>query len=537
MENTQSINVVRVGMIGVPMAIGIFVSLIALIIMCEWTFGIKIIALLSPTDSSMKFNTSVVFFLFGLSLVFHQSNNFRAHRTAQILAVSAMAIAALTLSQYIFGYNLGIDEIIFRDHPNPNITSSPGRMSPLVAFNFLLTGTALLLWRKIARNNVRPAEYLSIAGMIIPFIAALGYLFSASSLYSFTSVTGVALITAIIFLFLHSGILAVYFERGIMTILLSQTRGGTVLRFLLPSSLLTIILIDWISLKAAQAGIITENLVVPIGTLASGSVISLLILRSAKLLYDADIKEQKIFAELQTAYQTADEANRAKDEFISVVSHELRTPLNAILGWVKIVQVKPTEENMRRAMEVIVRQSESQLRLVEDLLDVSRVISGKMRLEIKPLQIENVVAESIESVRPAAQAKNIELIFDKSGEIKPLDGDGDRIQQVYWNLLSNAVKFTPKDGSVNVRIRQTGSTILTEVSDTGEGIEPDILPFVFDRFRQADNTTSRRSGGLGLGLSLVRSIVELHGGTVTATSGGPGKGSTFTVRLPIKRIS
>ncbi|MEP6902168.1 MAG: HAMP domain-containing sensor histidine kinase [Actinomycetota bacterium] len=536
-NDNQTINVVRLGAVRVPFAIGFFITLIALVIICEWTFGIRVVAQLSPTDSSMKINTSIVFLLFGLSLLLQQSEKVFVQTIARAATAGGMIISALTFSQYLFHYNLGIDELLFRDHPNPDITSSPGRMSPLVAFNFLLSGTALLFWRKNVGNSIRPAEYLGIAGLFIPFIVTLGYLFSASSLYSFTTVTGVAFITAILFLILQTGILAVQSECGIITILLSQTRGGFVLRFLLPSSLIVIVLVDWISLKAARAGIIPENLVVPLGTIASGSIIAVLIWRSAKLLYEADIKEKQSFAEMQTAYKMAEEANRAKDEFISVVSHELRTPLNAILGWLQIIKTNPGEENMRRAFEIIGRQSETQLRLVEDLLDTSRIISGKMRLEIKSLQIENVIAEAIESVNPAAAAKNIELTVENYFEGKTLRGDSDRLQQVFWNLLSNAVKFTPQNGAIKIHLQPENSLVQIKFTDTGEGIEADLLPFVFDRFRQSENSKSGRTGGLGLGLSVARSIVELHGGSITASSDGIGKGATFTVHLPIKETS
>jgi signal transduction histidine kinase len=533
-NDNQTINVVRIGTVSVPLAIGGFVAFVALVIICEWAFRIKILAHLSPTDSSMKINSAIVFLLFGLSLMLHQSGRFAIRVAVKILTGFGLLIAALTLAQYIFGVDLGIDELVFRDNPSPDITSSPGRMSPLVAVNFLLTGTALLLWKKFGGNNSRPSEYFSLAALFIPVMVVIGYIFSAASLYSFTSVTGVALLTAILFLILLAGILAVYNERGFMTILLSRTRGGIVLRFLLPSSLIALVLLYWISFFSARIGLISENLVVPFGLLTSGAVIAFLIWRSAKLLYDADIKEKQTFAELQAAYQTAEDANRAKDEFISVVSHELRTPLNSILGWIRIVKTKPSEEHIGRAFEVISRQSENQLQLIEDLLDTSRIISGKMRLEIKPLEIEKVIAEAVETVRPAAEAKSIYLLFEKSGAVKTLSGDRDRLQQVFWNLLSNAVKFTPKDGVIQIRLAEGKSNIKIAITDTGEGIEPEFLPLIFERFRQSDHSTSRRSGGLGLGLSLVRNIIELHGGSVSAASDGRGKGATFTIRLPIR---
>ncbi len=531
----QTIDVVRIGNVNVPLVIGAFVAFAALTIICEWLFGIKLLAHFSPTDSSMKINSAIVFFVFGSSLLLHQSDNFYSRAVVKFLTGFGMLIAALTLAQYVFGVDLGIDELVFKDHPNPDITSSPGRMSPLVAFNFLLTGTALLLWRKTGKNNNRPSEYFSLAALFIPVMVVIGYIFSAASLYSFTNVTGVALLTAVLFLILLSGILAVHNERGFTTILLSATRGGIVLRFLLPSSLLTLVLFYWVSVLSARAGLISENMVVPLGLLASGAVISFLIWRSAKLLYDADIKENQTFAKLQAAYQTAEDANRAKDEFISVVSHELRTPLNSILGWIRIIKTNPSEAHIRRAFEVISRQSENQLQLVEDLLDTSRIISGKMRLEIKPLEIEKVIAEAVETVRPAADSKNINLIIEQTDALKTVSGDRDRLQQVFWNLLSNAVKFTPKGGVIHIKLSpEDDSNIKIEITDTGEGIEKDFLPHVFERFRQSDNSPSRRSGGLGLGLSLVRNIIELHGGNVTAHSDGHGKGATFTIRLPIR---
>lgn len=444
-----------------------------------------------------------------------------------------LIIAGLTLSQYIFGINLRIDQLLFYDHPNPDITSHPGRMSPLVAFNFLLIGASLLLWRKFTKNNKRPSEYFALAAIIIPFIVTLGYLFSASSLYSFTSVTGVALITAILFLILLVGILAVHSEHGSTTILLSNTRGGLVLRFLLPTTLAALILFDWLVWKASRAGLFAENLIVPLGTIVSGTVIAGLIWRSAKLLYRADLKEKKSYQELQTAYQTAEEANRSKDEFISTVSHELRTPLNAILGWMAILKLDSSEENMRRAIKVVKRQSENQLKLVEDLLDHSRIISGKMKLEIAPLEIKSIIAEAIEIINPATTAKNIKVIFEADSEIKTIQGDKARLLQVFWNLLSNSVKFTPPEGIVKIQLIQEVINIKVIISDTGDGIEADLLPFIFERFRQAENSNSPRKAGLGLGLSLVRNIIELHGGNITATSDGIGKGSSFVVSLPI----
>jgi signal transduction histidine kinase/CheY-like chemotaxis protein len=229
----------------------------------------------------------------------------------------------------------------------------------------------------------------------------------------------------------------------------------------------------------------------------------------------------------------AQEANRLKDEFVATMSHELRTPLNAILGWATLLLRQRGE--VPRGLEVIERNARTQVRLIEDVLDVSRVITGKLRIEAKPIDdLVDVIKSALSVVVPAAAAKGIALQSDLGSEPCPVMGDADRLRQVCWNLFSNAIKFTPKGGRVEVRLTSGGSEAEIVVSDTGRGIAADFLPFVFQRFRQADSSTTRTEGGLGLGLAIVRHLVELHGGTVTAESGGRDQGALFRVRLPIR---
>jgi signal transduction histidine kinase len=236
----------------------------------------------------------------------------------------------------------------------------------------------------------------------------------------------------------------------------------------------------------------------------------------------------------QAARKEAEESNRIKDEFLATVSHELRTPLNAMLGWVHLLrQGNLSTEQSARALETIERSARAQHKLIEDLLDLSRVITGKLRIEVREILLAPVIEAAVEAARPGAVAKEITLGTDfESREVK-VCGDPDRLQQVVWNLVSNAVKFTPKGGRVEVALRPSGSHAEVTVSDTGEGIAPAFLPYVFDRFRQQDSSTTRRHGGLGLGLAIVRHLVELHGGTVRAESAGVGQGATFVVRLPL----
>ena len=237
---------------------------------------------------------------------------------------------------------------------------------------------------------------------------------------------------------------------------------------------------------------------------------------------------------LRAALAEAEEANRLKDEFLAVLSHELRTPLNAILGWARMLRAGTLPDaDVPRALETIERNAQAQAQLIEDLLDVSRIVSGKLRLDMRPVDIGEVVEEAIDTVRPTADARGVSLV-SAINHAGPVSGDPQRLQQVIWNLLSNSIKFTSPGGRVDVRVEQAASMVRIIVSDTGQGIDADFLPHVFDRFRQASSTPGQtRRKGLGLGLAIVRHMVEAHAGTVTAASEGPGKGATFTVELPV----
>jgi signal transduction histidine kinase len=228
----------------------------------------------------------------------------------------------------------------------------------------------------------------------------------------------------------------------------------------------------------------------------------------------------------------AEAANRAKDQFLATVSHELRTPLNAILGWARILKSgKMDGAKVERAIATIERNAIAQAQIIEDLLDVSRIVSGKLRLELSTIEIADVVEQAIESARPAAAAKRIRI--DAAVECGcSVAGDPARLQQIVWNLLTNAVKFTPAEGVIEVELATRGEECIIRVSDTGRGIATEVLPHIFDRFRQGDSTTTRSQGGLGLGLAIVRQLVEAHGGRVEAKSAGLGKGATFEVTLP-----
>jgi PAS domain S-box-containing protein len=246
------------------------------------------------------------------------------------------------------------------------------------------------------------------------------------------------------------------------------------------------------------------------------------------------IQNVRLLKREKSARETAEESNRLKDEFLATVSHEVRTPLTAILGWARLLESGGLDEKAsRQAIETIWRNAKSQAQIIDDILDVSRIITGQLSLDLHPLEVIPIVEAAISVIRPTAEAKNITIATELDQRPLVVSGDANRLQQVIWNLLSNAVKFTNSGGRVMLSVRQIESGVEMRVTDTGQGIKRDFLPFVFDRFRQADSTTTRQHGGLGLGLAIARHLVEIHGGSIKAESSGEGKGATFSVRLPL----
>jgi PAS domain S-box-containing protein len=268
------------------------------------------------------------------------------------------------------------------------------------------------------------------------------------------------------------------------------------------------------------------------------------IVGSSKILRDvtdrkkADQERLDALNEASKARQDAEVSNRIKDEFLATISHELRTPLTAMLGWVRMLRTGTLDPAaQQRALEVIDRNVRSQAQLIEDLLDISRITVGKLRLDVRPVQPAAIIAAAVESLRFAAEARQIRVQTILDSNAGPVAGDFERLQQVVWNLLSNAIKFTPKGGRVQIVLERVNSHIEVRVTDTGRGMKPEFLPYIFNRFTQSETVTTRTHGGLGMGLAIAKAIMELHGGTISVASEGEGKGATFGLSLPLMPIS
>jgi len=255
---------------------------------------------------------------------------------------------------------------------------------------------------------------------------------------------------------------------------------------------------------------------------------------------NTDIDDQKrIEAELSRLYKEAESLNRAKDDFLATISHELRTPITSILGWAELLMMMPLDDATRRdGIATILQSAQTQAKLIDDVLDVSRMITGKLHLSIEPVDLESALRAALTALLPAANAKDIEIGLNFQADLPPLSGDTVRLQQIFWNLLSNSLKFTPAGGRIEIRLVAIDpKTVVVEVEDTGVGISPLFLPYVFDRFAQQDIGSHRNHGGMGIGLSIVKQLVELHGGTVSAFSDGENRGATFIVSLPMTAVA
>ena len=635
--------------------------LVGLIVLTGWTFDLPLLRSLSG-EITMKANAAIGLLAAGLALCLSGRRSGVARFAGRTSAILAGALGALTLSEHITGWNLGIDELLFTEEPGAPATASPGRMGPNSSVSLTIASIALMRLYRATPRAITHAQVLAFVMAVLALVPIVGYLYGAAQLYALARYTGIALPTGVALLALAVGILTARPDAGPMTALMNESAQSVMARRLLVAAIVVPLFLGYVRLLGERLGLYDTGLGVSLFVVAVMVLLAATIWRTAVALGQSERArrsaeealtetEQRFRAladqapvliwveergarvwfnrrwyeftgmdegdltwtdrvhpddvagchsirataaaerggyshqyrlrradgqyawvletasprfpagqpgryvgscvdvtELRRAQQDRDDllvreraareeaerAGRSKDDFIAALSHELRTPLNAILGWMQMLRQNTVPETRRmEAVEIVARNANALARLIEDLLDISRITLGHLELSRTDVDLNAVIRAAVQSLAPSAHDKRIRVETDLEAGLPTVTGDAHRLQQVVWNLVSNAIKFSAEGSSVEVRSSLADGRVQVSVRDHGEGIDPAFLPSVFERFRQADPSPSRRHGGLGLGLSIVKQLVELHGGTVEARSDGPGTGATFTIQLPV----
>ena len=471
---------------------------IALFVLLGWGIGSTALKSILPGMITMKVNTAIGLGLLAGALLGLNSEQ-RGWRISVVVCLfTVTAFSLMTLAEYLLGVNLHIDNLLFYDHISARF---PGRNAPATNFAFLGLVTAFTLLR--LRRSIGVAQVILLVVAAAPLATWGGYLYGAPGMYQNAPYPVIALNTSIALMFLCVGGLFACCDGGLMRIVTSDSLSGSLARKLLPAAAGVPLLTGLLVMLGQRAHWYTPEFGSAMLVACCGIFFALVVSWTITILFKSEMDLDRLRQSEREALAVAERANRMKDEFLSVVSHELRTPLNAILGWSQILRMNDDPADLPLGLETIDRNAKAQVQIIEDLLDMGRIISGKVRLEIQPVEMPAVIQLATDSMRPAANAKGVKLELTLAMATGPVSGDADRLQQVIWNLLSNAIKFTPTGGVVRVGLERADHHVEVTVSDTGEGIEGDFLPYVFERFRQADASSTRRYGGLGLGLSIV----------------------------------
>ncbi len=469
---------------------------------------------------------------------------------ARIAALIVILLAGFTAVEHISGVNFGIDTLLVDRPWGQRAALSPMRMGPPACAAFLILGVSLLLASRGPRAR-SIASRLAIVPVLIALLSVTGYWFGANQLFGIARFTAIAFQTSTMVAALGIATVALVPEFGVAATLRRDDAGGAVFRKLLLPIIVLPLLLGWLRIVGQNMDLYDVSFGTALRSLVEVILFFLLLwatsisisrhaaalMRSEQDLRTLAEERSRLLESERAARSEAERASTMKDEFLATLSHELRTPLSAILGWSQLLRSNSLSgDEIQQGTEAIERNARLQTQLIEDLLDMSRIVSGKIRLDVQRVDLASIVDSTIDSVRHSAEAKHIQLrkvIDPYAGHVS---GDPTRLQQVFWNLLTNAIKFTPPNGKVDLLVKCVNSHVEIEVHDTGIGISREFLPAVFERFRQADASTTRSHGGLGLGLSIVKTLVELHGGMVQAKSAGQGQGASFTVRLPLVAI-
>ncbi len=492
-----------------------------------WALHIEFLKSVLPGYVTMKANTAFCFVLCGTSLLLGYLSRPRAWKKAcsSILAIVVFVIASLTLLEYLTGISFGLDQLFFSESTRAPGTSSPGRMAPNTAFNFLLHVTALVLLTR-GRRGALAAQIFSFIGLFIALLALIGYIFNAQVFTTIFSQTRMALHTIAGFGLIGLGTLLARPNKGLMAAILADSPGGLIARRVIGPAIVLPIVFGWITFKGLNQNYYDAGFACSLIVLGSMAVICVLTTWSIMALNRIDLERKRLSEEhLQADVRErgALEASRLKSEFVANVSHEIRTPMNGVLGMTSLLLDTELTAEQREHIETIRQSGDALLNLVNEILDFSKMEAGKIELENKPFALAPCIDEVINLLSLTAQRNKINLIsFIHPDVPSSFLGDSARLRQILINLVGNAIKFTD-EGEVSLEIsaeRQDDNLYRLEflVSDTGLGISPDSLPLLFQPFQQADASATRRHGGTGLGLTISKRLVELMGGEITVSS-------------------
>jgi signal transduction histidine kinase len=502
--------------------------------LCGWIWDVESLkSIYGPI--TMKTNAAIGLLLGGVALMAVR----RFPLVASICGLGAALVGGMTLLEHLSGTDLGIDERLFTEAPGAAATASPNRMGPNASLSLLLDGVSLLLLSRRDVQRVVRAQKLALATLLPASLAVAGSVYGARELYGVARYTGIALHTALAFIGLNIGILCARTEVGPAAVFVSPGPAGTLLRRLVLPLAVIPLLLGLLEIRGREAELFDRGLGIALLAVSLIVVLTTVLWHTATVIdrSDADRRlaeeeRDRLFLLEREARAEAERASGLKDHFIATLSHELRTPLNVMLGWTRMLETGARPEDTGRAASVVARNGRLLARLVEDLLDISRVSVGQIQLARAAVKLDTIVQACVESIGPSAREARVQLTAGLDAATATIDADAERLQQIVWNLLSNAVKFTPPGGSVDVRTRATPDGVSLIVTDTGVGFDKEFAAQLFQPFRQADPTARREHGGLGLGLSIARYLAELHGGSLTGSSPGPGHGATFVLSLP-----
>lgn len=513
-----------------------------------WVFDLPRLTDWYNNGISIQPNTCIAVIAAGAGLIFL---TFGYRRVAACLGVVVALIGGTVVFQYLTGVNLGIDVLLMFDRTWGRVgVVTPGRMGPPGSVSWTIIGLTLFL-TSISGTPHEPGPAFQLRPLIpvlallttaISTLSIIGYIYGASVLYTVPTLTVIALQTATFILAISLGLLTTVTERGPMRLINDDSPAGLITRRVVPAIIALPVLVGFIRLTGERAGLYDTafgsalRTVIEIGLFLllmgwTGNAIS----RQARRL---ELQRGELLEREHELRTVAEASSKLKDEFLATLSHELRNPLNVVLGYSELLLRTPQIADTPHLLQIskaLKRNAQSQSQLINDLLDLSRLQMGKVSLNREIVSLGTILDNAVETVRADATAKNITISVTSPDELFVVNADPLRMQQVVWNLLNNAVKFTPDGGAISLSLQSENGSVLLTIEDTGPGIDPEFLPHVFEMFRQADSSSVRRHGGMGIGLALVHQLIQLHEGSISIVSDGPGHGAKFTIRLPARQ--